>query len=61
MSTKVTEDGMEVSQNNTPVLVADSQGVEAKNLHASTYLIISGKARLEAYGTDRVACYWIGG
>lgn len=61
MSTKVTEDGMEVSQNNTPVLAANSQGVEAKNLHASTYLIISGKARLEAYGTDRVACYWIGG
>lgn len=60
MSTKVTEDGMEVSQNNTPVLAANSQGVEAKNLHASTYLIISGKARLEAYGTDRVACYWIG-
>lgn len=61
MSTKVTEDGMEVSQNNTPVLVADSQGVQATNLNANTYLIISGKARLEAYGTDRVACYWIGG
>lgn len=61
MSTKVTEDGMEVSQNNDPVLVADSQGVEAKNLNASTYLIISGKARLEAYETDRVACFWIGG
>lgn len=61
MSTKVTEDGMEVRQNNDPVLVADSQGVEAKNLNASTYLNISGKARLEAYETDRVACFWIGG
>lgn len=61
MTTQITEDGMSVSRNNDQVLVANSQGVQATNLHANTYLIISERARLEAYGTDRVACFWIGG
>lgn len=61
MTTQITEDGMTVRRNNDQVLVADSQGVQATNLHANTYLIIGGKTRLEAYGTNRVACFWIGG
>lgn len=61
MTTQITEDGMSVSRNNDQVLVANSQGVQATNLHANTYLIISERARLEAYGPDRVACFWIGG
>lgn len=61
MTTQITEDGMTVRRNNDQVLVADSQGVQATNLHANTYLIIGGKTRLEAYGANRVACFWIGG
>ena len=61
MTTQITEDGMTVRRNNDQVLVADSQGVQATNLHANTYLIIGGKTRLEAYGTNRVTCFWIGG
>lgn len=61
MSTQVTEDGVEVSRSGVSMLVANAQGVEAKNLNASTYLIVGGKARFERYGTDRIGCFWIGG
>ena len=61
MTTQVTEDGMTVSRSGTQVLVVDNQGVEATNLHAKTFLILAGKARLEPYGADRMGCFWIGG
>ena len=61
MTTQVTEDGMTVSRSGTQVLVVDNQGVEAYNLHAKTFLILAGKARLEPYGADRMGCFWIGG
>ena len=64
ISTNIDEDGMEVKINNSPVLVANSNGVDAKNLHATTYLIIgdgNGRSRFEDYGTDRTGCFWIGG
>lgn len=61
MTTQVTEDGMTVSRSGTQVLVVDNQGVEATNLHAKTFLILAGKARLEPYGVDRMGCFWIGG
>lgn len=63
MSTKITEDGMEVSKSDEVMLTANSNGVDAKNLHATTYLIVgSGTAssRFEKYGTDRIGCFWIG-
>ena len=61
MTTQVTEDGMTISRSGTQVLLVDNQGVEATNLHAKTFLILAGKARLEPYGADRMGCFWIGG
>ena len=61
MTTQVTEDGMTVSRSGSEVLVANNQGVQATNLNANTFLIIAGKARFEAYGADRIGCFWIGG
>ena len=63
MSTRITEDGMKVYRNNDVVLTANNQGVDAKNLHATTYLIIGGNSRMESVtedGTKRTAVFWIG-
>jgi hypothetical protein len=60
MKTQITEDGMRVYQNNSAILVANNQGVDAKNLRATTYLIV-GRSRFEDYGHDRTGCFWIGG
>lgn len=64
-NTKITENGMTVNNNETglPVLTANKDGVDAKNLHATTYLIVGGNSRFEDYevdGTKRTACFWIG-
>lgn len=64
--TQVTPDGMTVYKKNaageqSEVLEATSEGVDATNLHAKTYLIIGGRSRFENYGTDRTGCFWIGG
>lgn len=61
MKTQITEDGMTVYQNDQSVLVANNTGVDAKNLRATTYLIVGGRSRFENYGTDRTGCFWIGG
>ena len=61
MTTQVTEDGMTVSRSGVETLVVDNQGVQATNLNANTFLIIAGKARFEAYGDNRIGCFWIGG
>lgn len=60
MKTQITEDGMTVYQDNTGVLIANNNGVEARNLHANTYLIIGTNSRFEDFGADRTACFWIG-
>ena len=60
MKTQITEDGMTVYQENTGVLIANNNGVEARNLHANTYLIIGTNSRFEDFGADRTACFWIG-
>lgn len=60
MSTTITEDGMKVYKNNGAVLTANSNGVDAKNLHATTYLIIGDNSRFEDY-SNRTGCFWIGG
>ena len=64
--TQVTTDGMTVYKKDAEggqeeVLKATSDGVDATNLHAKTYLIIGGRSRFENYGTDRTGCFWIGG
>ena len=64
--TQVTPDGMTVYKKDAAgaqdeVLEATSEGVDATNLHAKTYLIIGGRSRFENYGTNRTGCFWIGG
>lgn len=61
MSTQITEDGMQVFRDNTAVLTANNAGVDAVNLHATTYLIIGNNSRFEDYGDNRTGCFWIGG
>ena len=62
METKITEDGMVVYKNDEAVLTANNQGVDAKNLHATTYLIIGTNSRFEDYkGGSRTGCFWVGG
>lgn len=64
ISTTITDDGMRVKRNGEDVLVANNQGVDAVNLHASTYLIIGSRSRFEDYdadGDEWTACFWIGG
>lgn len=61
MSTKITHDGMSVNKNGETVLSATSAGVDATNLHATTYLIVGENSRFEDYGNGRTGCFWIGG
>lgn len=61
MTTTITEDGMKVFRDNTAVLTANNVGVDAVNLHATTYLIIGTNSRFEDYGNNRTGCFWIGG
>lgn len=61
MTTTITEDGMTVYKQNTEVLVANNEGVKAKDLHAETYLIVGKNSRFEDYGSSRTGCFWIGG
>ena len=64
ISTTITEDGMKVYKNEEVVLTADNTGVNARNLHATTYLMIGKNSRFEDYvnhkGEDRTGCFWIG-
>lgn len=55
--------GMYVTKSGDAILTANKDGVEAVNLHASTYLIIGkgdGRSRFEDYGVDRTGCFWVG-
>ncbi len=60
MTTQITEDGMTVYKNEEAVLTANNAGVNAVNLHATTYLIIGTNSRFEDYGGNRTGCFWIG-
>ena len=59
LETTITEDGMTVTRNGAEVLTANNAGVNAENLHATTYLIIGKNSRFEDYG-NRTGCFWIG-
>lgn len=61
METTITEDGMTVYKDNQAVLTANNKGVEAIDLHATTYLIIGKNSRIEDYGYNRTGVFWIGG
>lgn len=66
-NTQITENGITVNDNDDedrPFLVADKNGVAAKNLRATTYITLADHCRFEHYelnGTTRVGCFWIGG
>lgn len=59
MKTQITEDGMTVYKNEEAMLIANNVGVDAVNLHASTYLIVGEHSRFENFGTDRTGCFWV--
>ena len=56
-----THPNFELVKVNEKVLNANNQGVDAKNLHATTYLIVGKNSRFEDYGNSRTGCFWIGG
>ena len=58
ISTQITEDGMTVTKLGEEVLVANNEGVVAKDLHANTYLWIGNHSRFEDQGS-RTACFWV--
>ena len=61
MKTQITENGMTVYKNDEAILTANNVGVDAANLHATTYLIIGKNSRFEDMGSNRTGCFWIGG
>lgn len=63
ISTAITEDGMQVLREGEAVLTANNEGVQAEDLHATTYLIIGNNSRFEDYSKEdkpRTGCFWIG-
>lgn len=58
INTTITNNGMTVKQGSEEVLKANAKGVQAKNLEATTYLIIANNSRLEEWN-GRAACFWI--
>lgn len=60
IKTTVSNNGMKVYADGKEVLTANDGGVKAKDLHATTYLIIGKNSRFEDYGTSRTGCFWIG-
>lgn len=62
MSTVISEDGMQVFRSGEKVLTANNAGVDAANLHATTYLIVGENSRFEDYEhyVKRTGCFWIG-
>lgn len=52
---------MKIVKNTDTVLTANNTGVDAKNLHATTYLIVGVNSRFEDYDDNsRTGCFWIG-
>ena len=60
LSTTISEDGMQIFRNDEAILTANNVGVDAANLHATTYLIIGSNSRFEDYKSGRTGCFWIG-
>ena len=49
-----------IYKNDEAVLIANNTGVNAVNLHATTYLIIGTNSRFEDFGDKRTGCFFIG-
>lgn len=52
--------GMYVDRNDTNILTANAEGVNALNLTARQFLIIGSNARFEDYEGNRTGCFYIG-
>lgn len=62
LTTTVSEDGLTIERNDATLLTVNHEGVNAENLHATTYLIIGQNSRFEDYeNKTRTGCFWIGG
>ena len=53
--------GMYVKRDGDAILSANNEGVDAINLKSRQFLIIGDNSRIENYGNDRTACFFIGG
>lgn len=51
---------MVVYRDDTAMLTANHIGVEAMNLHATTYLMIGTYSRFEDFDPERTGCFWMG-
>ena len=61
LSTQITDNGMTISKNGEAVLIANNVGVDAANLHATTYIIIGQNSRFQDYmGGTRTGLFWVG-
>lgn len=62
LETTISDNGMVVKKSGEDMLTANEDGVNAKNLHATTYLIIGTNSRFEDYDNKtRTGCFWVGG
>lgn len=52
--------GMRVRLSGEDVLIADNNGVSAKNLRSRQYLIIGENSRIQDYKQNRTGCFYIG-
>ena len=53
--------GMYVKRGGDDILTANNDGVDAINLRSRQFLIIGDNSRFENYGSNRTACFFIGG
>lgn len=53
--------GMYVNRGGDNILTANNEGVDAINLRSRQFLIIGDNSRIENYGSNRTACFYIGG
>ena len=53
--------GMYVNRGSDNILTANNEGVDAINLKSRQFLIIGENSRFENYGSNRTACFYIGG
>lgn len=60
MENQLDHTGMYVRRNGQVVLQANNQGVVARDVTVKNYLIIGENARIEDYGGNRTACFYIG-
>ena len=59
MENLLDETGMFVKRSGKVILQADQEGVTAVDVSVGNYLIVGDHARLEDYGSNRTACFWI--